>query len=274
MKRRFFLGKISFGEIKDWQNWRTMGRVKTQTHNGRTITSPTARRAFSFSTDEATTYVIRHGGKRCMLRIPHEGYLSAGRKSREIAAREYLQMAIAHTLFPGSFPVPLGIMKIKGAAKSGGDLYGSVTEIVRQRSQEYKDYQQGYYVLRPKRGSAPVPSPEVIREKINERRGKPHLAINSKTAERISANTTRHIEFFDREKREAFTRFASAGIVLDMNAVNTTWARNRAVHFEITQIYPAVAMAAARKLGPEKEKEVEAFLAELAKSEKRREKAE
>jgi len=95
------------------------------------------RRVFKFKTHEAEIHLIRFKGKKRVIRVKGIGFLG-----KRTARKKFLACKIFHTLFPENSIVPVGVASVK---KNGLKHWGSVSEILRGRSSEYKTYPQMFY---------------------------------------------------------------------------------------------------------------------------------
>jgi hypothetical protein len=107
------------------------------------------RRAFGFKTDHATIYVIPYGKEKLIARVSR---FDPGNKISPYLRREYFSQALFNLFFPENSIKPRGITKIVSPRFKIFGLsffkivnWALVSEIVRGRSVEYKDYQKKAY---------------------------------------------------------------------------------------------------------------------------------
>jgi len=271
MKPKFFLGKIRLGAVEDWHNWRTMERSKITARNGKVTLLPSARRAFSYATDEAETYVIRHKGKRCMLRFPKRTSQMGEKRSREFALQNYLETAIAQMLFPQNFLKPLGIMHVKLEEATNIQRYGMVTEIVRPRNVQYKDAHQWHYrvLKRSRHDLLQASRPQTVIDMINLDRSK-DTQISLKTAQRIVENAKNHrITISEIATPEFMDTLLKSGIEVSTHQANVVQTGKTPVFLEVEKITAAVLTEAKKRLPKEKAELVELLFDMIAKSKDR-----
>jgi hypothetical protein len=94
------------------------------------------RRVFGFRTHQAEVRLIEFGGKKRVLRFDRV------HSDKTSARKEFIQQKIFHTLFPENSIAPVGIAAIK---EQNRKCWGVVSEILRNRSRDYKAYQRLYY---------------------------------------------------------------------------------------------------------------------------------
>lgn len=113
-----------------------------------------SRRIFKFNTEEAVVH-LQTAGIKGVVRVIG---------SREKAFKNFFQQLLFHYLFPKHSLDPLVI----GQVYSDGVKFGMVTKVVRNRSSDYKKYQQWWYVGRHKgeKMSAPINRHEEFVAKI------------------------------------------------------------------------------------------------------------
>ena len=92
------------------------------------------RRAFGFQTQEAQVRLIRFGGRIRIIK-PRHG-------ERKSAKRDFHEQMIAHSLFPQNYIKPVGVSYVM---ENGRPVWGVVSEIVKGRGRDYKDYLKWCY---------------------------------------------------------------------------------------------------------------------------------
>jgi hypothetical protein len=179
-----------------------------------------SRRAFGFETDEAQIRLIRFRGKKRVIRLLGEWYRTwpegkpdgvrvftplPSLKAKALARKQFIQQKIFHELFPKNSIVPVGIAMVK---EKGQTYWGTVSEILRNRSEDYKLYQRILYLH--------------------------HLPTD---LERAMAS--RHSDFAWKIGRpRASEILEQTGIALNPALVNICNVKGKPVFFEITTVNP------------------------------------
>lgn len=152
------------------------------------------RRAFGFQTQEAQVRLIRFGGK---IRIIKPDYVE-----RKLAEKDFLEQKIVHSLFPQNCIKPVGVSYVEGKNKP---VWGVVSEIVKGRGSDYKDYLRWFY------GAG---------QKVDARK--------------LRSATKRHKEFAaSHAKPFAQSVFTQTGIKLNYHPANVCNIGGRPVFFEM-----------------------------------------
>jgi len=167
-----------------------------------------ARRTLRLRTREAGIYLTRYKGKLRVLRIPCGGRMRANKLA---AQKIYSALKIFHSLFPENSIRPVGISYIipEGKQHRGEQHWGVVSDILRKRSPEYKEYQAWFYA-----------------GEINRHN----------TDERIKMRKEHHEFVYVIGTREAYQIERSSGISLNTRHVNVCNVEGKPVFFEIVKI--------------------------------------
>ncbi|MDO8625087.1 MAG: hypothetical protein Q7R47_03315 [Candidatus Diapherotrites archaeon] len=115
---------------------------KNPTHSPRTRGK--SRMVFKFGTNETDVHIVWFKGKHAIVRpryVP-QTYMHI---SRKLAVQDYAMHRIFHLLFPHNALNPLGVTKIK---TNSGEHYGMATAVARNRSPDYKKFQNWHYTGR------------------------------------------------------------------------------------------------------------------------------
>lgn len=164
-----------------------------------------SRRAFSFSTYQAQVRLVKYKGKTRVFRPSYEG-------EQIFAERNLLKARIFHALFQENSLTPVGIALVE---ENGKQVWGVVTNIVRNRSADYKLYQQRFYTAVP------------------------FYAAIGKESEAIE----RHERFCREIAAPILDKIREAGINVDWAQVNICNAGGKPVFFEAWRISPKKCMA-------------------------------
>jgi hypothetical protein len=150
-------------------------------------------------TDEAHIFVINYKGKPAIFRHKNN--------SEKASKRNYLAHKIAKELFPKNMLNPLGVttkeveINLTDNVKRKMKLSGIVTDIVKKRSKDYKDYQKRFY-------------------NQNKRTIPDHP----------------HEKWFNENAREIAKEIRIAGILIEDNAVNTINSGGTPVFVEVRNL--------------------------------------
>ena len=172
-----------------------------EANRGKSKKAGRMRNAFTFNTDEAKTMVIEFKGKRAMFRLPMKEF-----SSKRAARNKFILYKIFHELFPQNSIKPLGI---KAVNEKEFPQWGLVSEILKNRSPEYKIYQQAFYRPRSK------------------------MKLPEKA---IDAAIKKHERFVNETAMPALIKIAlETGIRLNNHPVNICNVKGNPVFFEIAQ---------------------------------------
>lgn len=151
------------------------------------------------ATEEAQLFGLRFKGRRCVIRIHNR--FDSQKTDLYKATRDFLEHSLFHELFPEHSINPLGVQKIE---VNGQPRFGMVSEIVSNRSKDYKAFHREFYTV----------------------------SRFVKTAPSI-----RHAEFVQKTARPLVSQiFAQSGIILGDHPANVTNVGGKPVFFEIAYV--------------------------------------
>jgi len=159
-----------------------------------------ARNKYS-KTDQASIFVIQYKGRLAIFRWhAHEN----PQHNKQNAMARYYAHRIAHELFPKFTPKVLGVEKriITLPDASRTERWGLITEIVKRRSRDYKEYHEHFY---DKPHEEPLPAHEEF--------------VNANT------NITGLLE--------------DAGVCANCDAINIVNSGGTPIHIEIAEVIPS-----------------------------------
>ncbi len=183
-----------------------MAGVKKKAKAKKVVKKPKrVRKAFGFSTQQAKIRVIEFRGKRCLLRIP-SGNL---KPTKQFARRMFVLHKIFHTLFPKNSINPVGIKSIKEKDKTS---WGMVSEILKNRSSEYKITHALYYEspLRLKL------SPDMIEKAYAK-----HLGFVYKKADPFSMKLAEKTGIYTNEHRVNICNVKGKPVFFEIDSIKT-----------------------------------------------------
>lgn len=156
-----------------------------------------------FTTDRAQILLVRRRSKLRALRLSKEG----GR-ARESAEHEFNLQKIFHLVFPENSIKPIEVARVM---VEGKPRWGTVSEVLRQRSQDYKLAQRWFYA-----SSGRWP-------KIND----------PEKEDACFEASLRHKEFVDSVGMKAASKIEKAGFSVYTDSVNVCNAGGRPVFFGV-----------------------------------------
>jgi hypothetical protein len=189
-----------------------------------------ARKAFGFDTHGATVYVVRHGGKLRLLRVPKLRFFEG------VARTCFLEHCIFHELFPENSIAPVALEKVEVQTNKGFvDKWCMVSEILKGRHMDYKRYHEWFYRNAKEPGKKPL-------------------------------EAAKHEEFVSHLPKSIFNELYDAGVDIQGSPANIVNVNGMPVFLEVKHISPNRVRVYAQRFPAERRQKIEQLLQEFTDS--------